>query len=227
MPAKRSVFSIALGIAFLLQAVASLVGGMLFSLLIKKDDIAKTLLNLAESQTQAELSVFVEVITALGIIWLGALLFRLLHDSGQAGAIVAFAFYLLEACLLLVSRFYGHTLIMLSDAYSLVGDTSMETLGQVLLESKDYIGNVSLLFFGIGAMIFYYLLFKGRILPLWITLWGLIAVAPVFFVSVLAVLGFKIPFVLEASMVPYIPFEFFVGVYVLARGLSSRSEKTV
>ena len=227
MPAKRSAFSLALGIAFLLQAVASLVGGMLLSLLIEKDDIAKTLLNFAESQTQAEISVFVEVITALGIIWLGALLFRLLHDSGQAGATVAFAFYIIEACLLLVSRFYGYTLIRISDAYSLVGDASMETLGQVLLESKDYIGNVALIFFGIGAIIFYYLLLKGRVLPLWFALWGLIAVAPVFFVSVLAVLGFKIPFVLGASIVPYIPFEFFVGVYVLARGLPNKAYETV
>lgn len=196
---------------------------MLFRSLIKNNDIAATMDHLVHNQTRVQLSVLVEIITALGIIWLAVLFYHLLRGINQSAALTALAFYILEAAMLLMSRFCGYILTELSGTRALNADPSLETFGQTLLHTKEFIGNALLIPFGVGAMIFYYLLLMSKTLPSWLPVWGLIAVVPVTIVSILAVGGIKIPFVLEALMVPYVPFEFFAGAYILLNGLRLKS----
>jgi hypothetical protein len=223
MPTVRNDFTYALGIALLLQAVASLIGGMLFNSLVKKSSPAETLLNLAQHQSRAQMSVFIEIITALGIIWLGVMLFRLLQNVNQTMATIAFVFYVLEASLLLMSRFCGYAAINVGSMYSANGDTTLKVLGEILLNTKEYIGNATLIPFGIGAIIFYYLLFISKAIPSWIALWGLVTVVPIAAVSILYICGVKETLAFEIIMIPYVPFEFFTGLYVLTKGLSNES----
>jgi hypothetical protein len=70
--------------------------------------------------------------------------------------------------------------------------------------------------FGIGAVLFYGLLAKSRAVPVWLSLWGLITVIPVFVGTILGIYGIEIPFVVN---LPYVPFEFFIGIFILIKGV--------
>lgn len=214
-------FTLALGIALLLQAVTSLVsGGILFAPLVDKTDIATTMTNIAQNQFKADLSIFLDIVTAIGIVWLAVLLFSLLRKVNPVWATTALAFYILEASILVMSKFAGYALIQVSSMYSLSGDSALQVTGQVLLQVKDFSYNMHMLPCGIGAILFYYLLFKSKTLPSWLPIWGLVTMIPVLIGTLLRTYGVEVPIVV---MLPYVPFEFFTGAFILIRGLSNNT----
>ncbi len=214
-------FTIALGVALLLQATTSLVsGGILFAPLVDKTDIATTMTNIAQNQFKADLSIFLDIVTALGIVWLAVLLYSLLRKVNQIGATTALALYILEASILVMSKFAGYALIQVSSMYALNGDKALEGIGQLLLQVKDFSYNMHILPCGVGAILFYYLLVKSKTLPSWIPIWGLVTIIPVLIGTMLRTYGVEVP---VAIMFPYIPFEFFAGAFILIRGLSDNT----
>jgi hypothetical protein len=221
MQMKRDRFTVALGMALVVQFITSLVSSVaFFDPLIAKDDIGKTMWDIAQNQTQAHIGIFMDIITAVVIVWLGVLFFRLLRRMGQVFATTALVLYIIEAVMLVVSRIFGYSLIQLSIAYGTSGDKSLEIFGQILLYTKDFAGSMGMIPFGIGAVLFYYLLFKSKALHSWIPLWGLIAVIAVPISVPLMAYGVTIPFFVNF---PYVPFELFTGVYILIKGLSVKS----
>ena len=217
----RNRFSVALGGALFLQAITSLASGTLFlSPFSDKSDIVKIMLHTASNQAIAHFTIFLDIVTAFVIVWLGVLLFSLLRKANQVWATTALAFYIVEAGILIVSKFLGYALVQVSDAYSANNDKVLETIGQILLNVKDFSYSMHIVPFGIGAILFYYLLYKTKALPSWLSLWGLIAVIPVLFGTILNTYGVEVPFIV---MLPYVPFEFFAGGYILIKGLPDKT----
>lgn len=221
MKAIRNRFTVALGLALLLQAFAPLISGaVLFNPLVDENNIGTTMLNITRHQFVANFSVFLDIVTAMGIIWLGVLFYHLLKKINPVCAKTGMLFYLLEACMMVMSKVAAFALIQISQIYSTNIDKSLEVAGQVLLRVQDFSYGMAMLPFGIGAILLYYLLVKSKALPTWLTIYGLVTTLPVMIGSTLSAFGFDVPFVIYA---PYIPFEFFVGFFVLIRGLSEKS----
>ncbi len=220
MKAVRNGFSTALGSALFLQAVTSLVSGTLFlGPFAEKSDIARIMLLTASNHAAAHISIFLDIITALVIVWLGVLFFCLLQKVNRVWATTALALYIVEAGMLIMSKFFGYALIQVSMSYSVNSDKVLETIGRVLLEAKDFSYSMHILPCGIGAILFYYLLFKSKAVPSWLALWGLITMIPVLAGTLLKAYGVDVPF---AVMLPYAPFEFFMGLFILVRGLTGK-----
>ena len=75
--------------------------------------------------------------------------------------------------------------------------------------------------FCVGAILFYYLLYKSRVIPRVLSAWGLVSVPIVLVATVLAILGYRVPFLVY---VPYVPFEWVVGAWILIKGLGGLAE---
>jgi hypothetical protein len=221
MKAIRNRFTVAMGLALLLQAFTPLISGaFLFDPLVEENNISKTLLNITQHQFVANLSVFLDIITAMGIIWLGVLFYYLLKRVNQVWAKTGMLFYVLEACMLVISKIAAFALIQISQIYSATMDQSLEVAGQVMLQVKDFSFSMAMLPFGIGAILLYYLLIKSKALPTWLSIYGLVTTIPVMIGSILSAYGIEVPLVVY---LPYIPFEFFIGFFILIRGLSEGS----
>jgi Domain of unknown function (DUF4386) len=90
-------------------------------------------------------------------------------------------------------------------------------LGQIAFDSMDFVGsNLHMLAFCLGGVMFYYLLDKARIVPRVLSLWGLIAALPFVIGAPLAIMGYVVP---AAVYVPYVPFEFVIGIWILVKGI--------
>lgn len=214
----RNSFTIALGIALFLQAVTSLASGTIFlGPFTNKSDIIQILLDTASNQGTAQFSVFLDIITALVIVWLGVLFFSLLKKVNQVWATTALALYIVEAGMLIMSKFFAYGLIQVSGAYLESSNSSLETIGQVFLQLNDFSYNMHIVPFSVGAVLFYFLLFKSKAIPQWLSLWGLITVIPVLAGTLLSTYGVEVP---NIVMVPYAPFEFITGLFILIKGLS-------
>ncbi len=70
-------------------------------------------------------------------------------------------------------------LIVVSREYAAAGASSLsyfQTLGAVLLKGNDSISNLLIIIFSLDALILYYLLYRSKLVPRWISVWGLIAI---------------------------------------------------
>ncbi len=208
-----------LGVAFLLQFVTSLTSGVVLQpAWIVPENINETMINIANNPLLMRASILVDMLTALGIIFLGAILFVTLRKQNEKIALVALGFYILEAALLAVSRTEAFSLLRTSQEYVTAGHpVYLQTMANLALESMEFVGTtLHMLVFCLGAILFYFLLDKSRTVPRALSLWGLITVFPCLIGTLAAILGYEAPFIIY---VPYVPFEFVIGVWILVKGI--------
>jgi hypothetical protein len=213
-----------LGIAFLIQAVASAVSGLvLLQPLIVSGNIIDSMTNIANNALQMRASIVVEMITAIGIVMLGSLLFVTLKVQNGKIALVALGLYLVEAALLAASRIPAFSLLRTSQESVIAGHPAyMQALGNLFYESQSFGYDLHMLPFALGATLFYYLFFRSGFLPRVLSLWGLIA-APLALIGILfALLGYDVPIVV---FLPNLPFELTMGVWLIVKGIRDGSEQ--
>lgn len=217
---------IALGAAFLIQFVASLTSTtVLRSVWEAPEDISQTMRNIAANLGIFRIGILLDVITALGVVFLGVMLFTVLKKWNQTAALVALGFYTLEAALLAVSRMGAFSLMRFSQDYPASESKALlETLGRSALGSMDFAGStLHVVVFGVGGIIFYALLYQSGLVPRVLSLWGLITVLPVLFGTLADMFGYTAPF---ALFIPYVPFEFVIGLWALIKGLRMQAVGT-
>lgn len=129
-------------------------------------------------------------------------------------ALIALSLYLFEAVLVTVGQAFVFGLVKASQLYLTSGDAGLLSLGNVLLSCRHFAGEIAMIPFGLGAIPFYYLLMKAGTIPKWLAIWGLVTATLILIGIPLTTFGVTVPF---ALFVPYIPFEFFTGIYILVR----------
>ena len=212
-----------LGIAFLLQFVTSFSNGVFLKpALIAPGNISESMIKIANNPSLMRVYILVDMLTALGIIFLGAVLFLTVRKWNETIALVALGFYILEAALLAVSRLEAFSLLDMSLAYAAAGQpVLLQTMANVALGSMDFVGStLHMLAFCPGGIIFYYLLYKSGVVPRALSLWGLITVLPCLIGTLLVVFGYEAPAFLY---VLYMPFELVIGVWILVKGINEVS----
>ena len=91
------------------------------SALFVPGSISESMIKIANQPSLMRAYIFVDMLTALGIIFLGAVLFLTLRKQNETMALVALGFYILEAALLAVSRLEAFSLLGMSQAYVAAG----------------------------------------------------------------------------------------------------------
>ena len=213
-----------LGIAFLLQFVTSFSNGVfLKSALIVPGSITESMIRIANNPLLMRAYILVDMLTALGIIFLGVALFLTLRKRNETIALVALGFYILEAVLLAVTRLEAFSLLGISQEYVTAGQSaSLLTMGNLALKAMDFGGGtLHILVFCLGAILFYFLLYKSGVVPRILSLWGLITVFPMLIGTLLVLFDYEAPVFLY---VLYVPFELVIGIWILVKGINEASE---
>jgi len=158
------------------------------------------------------------MVTAFGIVFLGAVLYRTVRDRRERLALTAFGLYIVEATLLAVQQIFHLALLHTGARYTETGrPTTLESMGQVIARTAGSVGSLHMVAFCIGAAIFYYLLYAERAVPRPFSIWGLLALIPCLFVTLRALFDRELPTALYA---PYVPFEFVIGLWIPICGVS-------
>jgi len=207
-----------LGAAFLLQAVTSLGSAMILALaLMVPGDISETMVRIANQPWLMRADILGETITSMGVIFLAAMLFVTLRRDNETMALVALGLYILETTLGAGRIEAASSLLRISQEYVATGHPAhLQTMGKLASDSMDSGLNLLMLPFCAGAILFYYLLYKSGLVPRALSLWGLIAVVVALVGTLLTLSGYKVPFLVY---LPYAPFEFTVGVWILVKGV--------
>ena len=162
------------------------------------------------------LNILLELVTAAGVIFLGAMLYSALRKQHEGLALTAFGLYVLEGALIAVTKLALFALLALSRQFIAAGSpASLEPTARLIYEIMEYSSKMFNFAFCLGGTIFYALLVKSRIVALPLSLWGLISAQGVFAGVLLGLFGIQAPIFLY---VLYIPFEFVIGVWILIKG---------
>jgi hypothetical protein len=213
-----------LGLAFLLQFVTSFLSGTLLNpTWLAPGNIGETMAKIADKPWLFQLNILVDMLTAFGIVFLGAQLFLTLQKQSKTIALLAFGLYIIEAALLAASKLPAFSLLRISQEYIANGQSAIfQTLGILALDSMNFVGStLHMLTFGLGAILFYILLYRSGVVPRALSLWGLVTVILVLIATITSLLGSVLPFYVY---VPYIPFELAIAIWILVKGIKAEAE---
>jgi hypothetical protein len=114
-------------------------------------------------------------------------------------------------------------LLPLSQAYRVGAPDagSLRAIGALLLDAKE-IGSIGTIVFCLGASMFYFLLYRSRLVPRWLSAWGLLAVIPYFAGGVLSLAHLLDPLSMIATVldVPMAVQEMVLAVWLIAKGFN-------
>ena len=160
------------GVLFIVATVTSIVGGSLVQLPL---DDPNYLTEVAAHEGQIILGVLLEFILALSVIGIAALLLPVLKPYGEGMAVGYVAVRTVEAIFILMASTTALVVLALSQDWGRAGGVGVEPAGSALLSARDWTSFVgTLLVFGVSAVILNALLYRSRLVPVWLSLLGLV-----------------------------------------------------
>jgi hypothetical protein len=212
-----------LGAAQLVVFAASMISERLLASVLGSGGASDMLVGIPKNLTRMRISNLVALVNSVAIAVLAALFYVVLNDQNKIIALVALGCFLAEAITLAVSKIGAYALIPLSQEFVEAGapeSSHFQTLGRFLYHGVDRQGyDIHMLFFCLGGMLWYYLLYVSGAVPRALSSWGLAAVS---LLSVPVVLVLYRRDVTAAMILglPYAPFELVLGLWLVVRGFS-------
>jgi hypothetical protein len=205
------------GSAFLFSNITFILGAivMVESILGSPDYLSL----ISASRVQLILGVLLSFANGLAYVGIAVLLFPILRQRFESLALAYAGFRVVEFITQILADVSPLALM------TLAGDTSqtdaVQGLGALLLAERFWAFQMLNLIFSFSALLLYFMLFRARLIPGFISIWGLIAAALVLFNTVL---GWFSPDLGETlGMVTGLPMllnEVFLGIWLIVRGFS-------
>lgn len=212
-----------LGAAQLFVFAASLISDQLLKSVVGSGDISDALVNISENISRMRLSTLVALLNCLGIVTLGVLFYIVLNEQNKILALVALGCFLAEGITLAVSKIGAYGLMPLSQEFVAAGapeSSYFQTLGDFLYNGVDQKGyDIHMLFFCVGAILWYSLLHMSGFVPPLISVWGIVAACLISIPVLLGLIGVDF---LPAGILalPYAPYELVLGVWLIFKGFN-------
>jgi MFS family permease len=165
------------GILFIIGTTAGILGAIIISPILNATDY---LAKFSADQNQVLAGVFLELVMAVACASIAIWLYPVLKKYSESLALGAVGFRLIEAVFGFVSVLSLLLLLALSQEFVKAGapDSSYyQLLGELLKAGHDWVGPVIMLLpWCIGALMYYYIFYQTKLVPRWLSGWGIIAV---------------------------------------------------
>jgi hypothetical protein len=220
MDSSRSTARI-VGVLFLVALITSLVGGLWLESIITAEDY---LSSVSANETQVALAVLLELINGIAVVGIAVCLFPIFRQQNEALALGYVAFRIIEAVIIIAAVVSPLALVSLSQEYLAASASEairFDALGSSLLAMRNiWAGQLLGIFFCVAALLLYYLLFRTKLVPRWLSGWGFVAVALVLAWNVLELIGIHIGVGIILAL-PMILNEIVLAVWLIVKGFSA------
>lgn len=143
-------------------------------------------------------------------------------------AFVAQGMWLAEAVLIAMSGLGLYVLASLGAQAPSGGPAaaSLKAAGMLAFSLYQNAYSASMLFFCLGAVLWYSLLYRSQLVPRWLAGWGFVAVLPLLVSTLLTLWDRSLSLGILPGL-PYAPFELFVGVWLIVTVGRNAAGRTV
>ncbi|MFN2184743.1 MAG: DUF4386 domain-containing protein [Anaerolineae bacterium] len=212
------------GALFLAAMVTSLTGGVWLESIVTAEDYLATA---SANETQLLLGALLELTNCLAVLGIASVLFPLMRRHNEALAAGYLGTRIVEVVVLAVAAVSPLLIVTLSQEYLAAGAADaayFETAGALVMAARGQLASLlTPIFFSLAALLLYIFLYQTKLVPRFISMWGLIAVVALFTWNMVEAFGLHI----SAGMVfalPMILNEVFLGLWLLVRGFNGSAE---
>ncbi len=161
----------------------AIVGGeVLSSIVTNKPLEGVDILSLvAANSSQLTGGAFFTLMMGISLVAMTVFLYPLFRKDSEVLALGMLLFRgALEGTFYFVSTLSILTLVALGNEYVAAGANlaALQSMGNILYQFQDFLGPVGTIVFLIGATCLYISFYRTRLIPRWLTVWGLIGVVP-------------------------------------------------
>jgi hypothetical protein len=184
-------------------------------------DLAK----ISANENQVLLGALLLLIGAAAAAGIAIALYPVLRKHNEGLALGSVGFRLVEGALYIGIVVCVLLLVTLSRESANAGaaaSSAYEVPGELLMAARDSLGEVAVLVFGLGALMYYWVFYQSRLVPRWLSAWGLVAIALVMVSGLLVMLRLAEP-MSTTQVVLALPIavqEMVLAVWLIAKGFN-------
>jgi len=212
------------GVLFIVATAATLLGSSFTAPILNGPDY---LTRISANGNQIMLGALFSFIAAATSASIAISLYPILKRYNESLALGAVGFRIIEAVFYIVGIFCLLSLFVLSQEFVNTGGQSIsyfQTLGSLLLAASDLSGFVlGAISFSIGALMYYYVFYQSKLIPRWLSGWGLIGAVLMILASVLTLVDgppFSISGMLMYLVAPIAVQEMVLAVWLIVKGFN-------
>ncbi len=205
------------GSFFIISNVVFLVGAIVFlePLLSAPDYLTL----ISANRSKLVVGALLEIVNAFAYLGIAVYMFPVLKGRFESLALGYIGFRIVEFVMQILSDLAPLALLTVSEGAVGLGaaiEPSAQTVGAALLAQRAWAFQMVSITLGCGALLFYGMLFRLRLVPRFISIWGLLGAVVVLANTLFEIFGVSLPnlgFVMLLN-------ELFLGVWLIVRGFS-------
>jgi hypothetical protein len=211
------------GVLFIIATVAGVIAAAIGSPIVEAPDY---LIQMSAHEDTIIIETFLIFLMAVSCAGVGLGLYPIMRKYSVGLAIGAAGFRVIEGVLQILGGVSTIGLLALSQEFVTAGAPDaayFQTIGAVIKAGNEWISNgVMLLCWCIGALMYYSLFYQYRLVPRWLSGWGLVGITLTIITSVLVMLH-VIPGFGTIQMVSNLPIalqEMVFAIWLIAKGVN-------
>ncbi len=215
--------AIIVGVLFIIATVASVLGKVVFSQPVL--DAPNYLTGIAANENQVIIGAILGLVAAFASASIAIWLYPILKKQNEALALGSVGFRIIESMLYIIVVIGLLSLLTLSREYVEAGapETSFfQASGSILLSMREWAGQLGVIAFTLGGMMYYSVFFQSKLIPRWLAGWGFIAVVLSLASALLSLFGQVVPFS-TVSVLLNLPIglqEMVLAVWLIVKGFN-------
>ena len=223
MSTNRRIAVVA-GVLFIIATVADVISrAVLLQPILSAPDY---LIRISANESQVLLGALFLLIGAVAAAGIAIALYPVLRKHDEGLAIGSVGFRLIEGALYLGIVVCLLILVTVGQESANAGTpapAAYSVPAMLVMAARDSLGQVAVLVFGLGGLMYYWVFYRSRLVPRWLSAWGLVAITLVMVSGLLVMFGvvesFSPPQLVLA--LPIAVQEMVLAVWLIAKGFSS------
>jgi hypothetical protein len=215
--------AITVGVLFIIATVIGVLGKAVFldPILDAPDYLIQISAHENRMVLGALLMLFAAITSASIAIWM----YPILKKHHGALALGSVGFRVVEGMLYILGVVGLLSLLALSQEYIKAGTSSLpvyQVSATVLLAIRQWAGQLGVIAFTVGALMYYSVFYQSKLIPRWLAGWGFLAAASSLAAALLAITGLVVPFstVFIVLQLPIAVQEMVLAVWLIAKGFN-------
>jgi hypothetical protein len=216
MTSNRTTATV-VGVLFIIGTASGILSSVFTSSIIGNPDY---LVRAASNGTQVIIGGFFVLLMGLSLALVPVMMFPIFKKENEALALGVVVFRgPLEASIYILMVISWLLLILVSQEYVNASASTafhFQALGTVLLKANDMINPILQIVFSLGALMFYYLFYQTKLIPRWLSGWGLIGAILYLAAGMMALFGTQLGILLAPLGVQ----EMIMAVWLIVKGFA-------
>jgi hypothetical protein len=219
-------FAVVAGVLFIIATVADVISRVvLVQPILGAPDY---LTRISTNEGQVLLGALFLLIGAVAAAGIAIALYPVLRTQNEPLALGSVGFRLIEGALYLGIVVCLLVLVTVSRESANAGAPASSAYvapAALVMAARDSLGEVAVLAFGLGGLMYYWVFYRSRLVPRWLSAWGLVAITSVMASGLLVMLGLAAPMSVTQLVLalPIAVQEMVLAVWLITRGFNPRA----